>query len=124
MRIRELFESNFFKSDDYVTHKESGEREINFDLAEDLMHFMNHDDSVYRRHLYPSIARCIDITSRKNKPSPNIFKSAVKEGYKKYLSEFPIGELPDDLDEETCTEICKRICEEICNDIKEGKYKD
>lgn len=124
MRIRELFESKVFKSDEFVIHKDGGKREINFDLAEDLMHFMNHDDNVYRRHLYPSIARCIDIRSRKNKPSPNIFKSAVKEGYKKYLGEFPIGELPDELDEETCADICEKMCEEVCKDIAEGKYKD
>jgi hypothetical protein len=123
MRIRELFEGKFFKDDDFVTKTETG-REINYDLAEDLVHFLNHDDHVYRRHTFPGIAKCIDISERKKKPSAKIFKSAVEEGYKKYIKEFPIRELPDQLDEKTLEEVCNKLREVVCQDIKDGKYKD
>ena len=122
MRIRELLEGKFFKDEDFVTKTEAG-REINYDLIEDLIHYMNNDDNAYRRHLYPSIAKCLDITERKKKPAASIFKSAVEECYKKYSREFPIRELPDSIDEETCEEICNKLRETICKDVADGKYK-
>jgi hypothetical protein len=123
MRIRELLESKFFKDDDFVTKTEEG-REINFDLIEDLVHYMNTDDNVYRRHTYPGIAKCLDITERKKKPAAKIFKSAVEEGYKSYIREFPIRELPNSIDEKTCEEVCNKLREVVCQDIANGKYKD
>lgn len=122
MRIRELLEGKFFKDEDFVTKSEAG-REINYDLAEDLIHFLNHDDDVYRRHLFPSISRCIDIVDRKKKPAASIFKSAVEEGYKQYVKEYPIRELPDFIDKDVCEDICNKLREAVCNDISEGKYK-
>lgn len=122
MLIRELFESRFFKDEDFVQPKDGG-REINFDMVEDLIHFMNHDDDVYRRHVYPSIAKCIDIVEAKKRPKASIFKSAVDESYRKYVREFPIRELPDTLDEETCQQVCDKLRETVCNDIAEGKYR-
>lgn len=123
MLIRELFEGKFFKDQDYVTAKEGG-REINFDLVDDLIHYMQNDDNAYRRHLYPSIARCIDIREAKKKPKASIFKSAVEEGYRLYVKKFPIRELPSFIDEEVCEEVCNKIREEVCKDIDDGKYKD
>jgi hypothetical protein len=122
MRIRELLEGKFFKDEDFVTKTDAG-REINYDLIEDLIHYMNNDDNAYRRHLYPSIAKCLDITERKKKPAASIFKSAVEECYKKYSREFPIRELPDNIDEETCEEVCNKLRETICKDVADGKYK-
>ena len=43
MRIRELLENKFFKDLDFVKSTEKG-RELDFDLIEDLTHFMNYDD--------------------------------------------------------------------------------
>lgn len=123
MRIRELFESNYFKDSDFVSPKEGG-REINFDLVDDVIHFMNHDDNIYRRHLYPIIAKCVDMYEAKRKIKPSIFKPAIEEGYKKYIKEFPIRELPDSVDEATCKEMCKKMSEIVGQDLKQGKYKD
>jgi hypothetical protein len=79
---------------------------------------------VYRRHTYPGIAKCLEITDRKKKPAASIFKSAVEEGYRNYIKEFPIRELPDNIDEKTCKEVCEKLREVVCQDIKDGKYKD
>jgi ribosomal protein S7 len=122
MRIRELLEGKFFKDKDFVSKTEAG-REINYDLAEDLIYFMNHDDSAYRRHLYPNIAKCIDIHERKKKPASSIFKQAVEECYKQYTSEFPIRELPENIEEKLRDTICEKIRDEVIKDIKDGKYK-
>lgn len=122
MRIRELLEGKFFKDEDFVSKTEGG-REINYDLAEDLIYFMNHDDSAYRRHLYPNIAKCIDITERKKKPAASIFKQAVEECYKQYTHQFPIRELPESIEEELRDSVCEKLRDSICKDIAEGKYE-
>lgn len=123
MRISDLLESKHFKQEDYV-HETEGGREINFDLAEDLVHFMHNDDDIYRRHTYPAIARCIDYTDSKRKTNKDIFKPAVENSYKLYMEKFPIRELPNKLDEKLCDEICSKLHEEITQHINDGKYKE
>jgi len=123
MRINELLENKHFKEDDFVQKNGEG-REINFDLAEDLIHFMNQDDDVYRRHTYPAIANCMDKLESKRDPSINIFKPAVENSYKLYVKKFPIRELPDSLDEEMCKQICEKIHEDVIQHINDGKYKE
>lgn len=123
MRIRELLENKFFKDLDFVKSTENG-REIDFDLVEDLTHFMNHDDDVYRRHVYPSIANCLDRANSKRSINPEIFKPAVVSSYKLYVKKFPIRELPESLDEKTVTNICKKMQEDFKQHLADGKYKD
>lgn len=123
MRITDLLEGKHF--DDLKFVKVNGDkREIDFDLTEDLFHFMNNDDDIYRRHLYPAIMKCQDRMDLKLPIGPEIFKPAVISGYEQYSKKFPIRELPVSLDEKMCTEMCGKIHEEICKDIKDGKYKD
>lgn len=123
MRISELLENKHFKHDDFVKHTNSG-REINFDLAEDLVHFMHNDDNVYRRHTYPAIARCIDYTESKRKTNKDIFKPAVESSYKIYSEKFPIRELPEHLDKELFDQICEKLHDEAVEHINDGKYKE
>ncbi len=123
MRIRELLEGKKFNDLDFVKRGEE-EQGIDFDLSEDLAFFMNNDDDVYRRHVYPTISHCVDRINSKQKTSPSIFKKAVEESYKEYIKKFPIRELPDSIEEQICTEVCSRMHEELCKDHDEGKYKD
>jgi len=123
MRISELLENKHFKHDDFIQHTTKG-REINFDLVEDLVHFMHNDDSVYRRHTYPAIARCIDYTEEKRKTDKNIFKPAVEHSYKIYSEKFPIRELPETLDKELFDQVCEKLHDETVEHINDGKYKE
>lgn len=123
MRIRELLENKAFKDSDFVTPIEGG-RELNYDLAEDLVHFMNNDDQVYRRIVYPKVAICLDSVERKKKVKPSVFRSAVEESYREYVKKFPIRELPDFIDEDVCEQVCDKMYEELRQHIKDGKYKD
>jgi hypothetical protein len=123
MRLRELLEGKFFKSEDFVSPSPEG-RKINFDLAEDLIHFMNHDDHVYRRHFFPAIHKAVDMHKENKTPKASIFKSAVEECYQTYLREFPIRELPAELDKDQLDEICSKICEQVLEHIADGKYED
>lgn len=121
MRIRELLEGKTFKDLDFVTPTENG-RELNFDLAEDLMHFMNHDDNIYRRVVYPKVAECIDGLKANRKTKATIFRSAVEECYKQYIKKFPIRELPEQIEEDICEQVCEKMHEELCQHIADGKY--
>jgi len=123
MRIQDLLEGHHFKDSDFVVNK-GEKREINFDLAEDLMHFMHNDDDVYRRHLYPSLSFCIDRAKSKQPTKKSIFAPAVESSYKLYVKKFPIRELPDELDKELCNEICEKLHEEFKEHLSDGKYKD
>jgi hypothetical protein len=123
MRITELLEGQHFNDLDWI--KNDGDKNVpDFDLAEDLVYFMNNDDDTYRRHLYPKISLCIARIGAKKKTHSDIFKDAVIEGYKNYIRKFPISKLPDSIDEKTCTEACERMHEEVCQHISDGKYKD
>lgn len=123
MRIQELLEGKKFDDLEFVT-KENGKRSINFDLVEDLIHFMNEDDDVYRRHTYPAIANCLDKISTKRKSNNKAFELAVKESYKIYSRKYPIRELPDDIDSKMCEQVCSKIHEEVLKHISDGKYKE
>jgi len=123
MRIRELLESKHFDDSDFIENK-GDKRKINFDLDEDLMHFMHNNDDVYRRHFYPVIAKCLDMVKDNKSIKPSMFKPAVQRSYEVYLREFPIRELPKSLEEDQMKKVCRKIHTEILGHIKDGKYED
>ena len=120
MRIKELLESQHFNDSEFLDEK----YELAFDLAEDLSFFMNNDDDTYRRHVYPSIVKCLRVLEQKKQPNPMMFKTAALESYKNYTKKYPIRQLPESLDDELIKEVCKNFYEEICKHVKEGKFKD
>ena len=124
MRITELLEGTEINDlRKFVKH--SGDKsELNFDIAEDMKFFMHNNDDLYRRHVYPVIARCAHRIANHKATGPAMFREAVQACYDAYIKKYPIRELSDDLDDKTCKQICANIYEELCNDIKEGKYKD
>jgi hypothetical protein len=123
MRIKELLEGTDFDSEKFID-KKGDKREINFDLAEDLMHFMHNDDNVYRRHLYPVLANCLDKVKSKSPTGKGAFKPAVESSYKLYIKKFPIRELDDEIDKKLCEKVCEKLHEEFKEHISDGKYKD
>ena len=124
MRIKELLEGKNFNDLDFVkTKNDSGEKELDFDLADDLIFYMNNDDDVYRKHVHPVIAKCVNGKKDNMEINPSAFANAVKECYNSYLEEYPIRELPDSLDNKTLKEICEKFHEEVHKHIENGKYK-
>jgi hypothetical protein len=123
MRIQELLENAAFKEEDFV--KKSGDKdELDFDLADDLVHFMHNDDHSYRRHVYPSIVKCLVLIKHKKPINSKMFAEAIKECYKTYSKKFPIRAMPDELDEEQLEEACGKMHEDFLKHVKDGKYKD
>jgi hypothetical protein len=123
MRIRELLEGKKFNDLDFVKQGEDGTG-INYDLIEDLAFFMHNNDDIYRRHLFPSVEKCLQGVKSKKTVKPEIFKLAVEESYKNYIRKYPIRQLPTSLDEEMCLEVCKKLHDDFRKDYDDGKYKD
>jgi hypothetical protein len=123
MRIIDLLEGKNFNDLQFIKiSDDSGKKEIDFDLSDDLVFFMNNNDEAYRRHLYPKIVECIKKIKSKKTIKPDIFQSIINECYKMYLQEFPIRELPSSLNEKICNEICDKLHEEVHKNIEDGKY--
>ena len=123
MRIQELLESTNFKEEDFV--KKTGDKEeIDYDLPDDLVHFMHNDDHTYRRHVYPVIVKCIHQMKAKKPTQSKMFAEAIKECYKIYSKKFPIRALPEELSEEQLEETCGKFHDELVTHVKDGKYKD
>ena len=123
MRIRELLEGKKLNDLDFVK-KDGDKTDIDYDLTEDLVFYMNNDDDVYRRVVYPSVVTCTDRLESNRKTNPSIFTNAVKESYKQYLKKFPMRQLPLDIDEEVCKEACEKMHEEICQHHSDSNLKD
>ena len=123
MLIRELFENTKFDELNYVKYTDDG-REIDFDIIDDLIFFMNNDDDVYRKYTIPLIATCKTLLSNKKKITARVFKPAVITCYKLYAKQFPIRELPDELEKDTLMQLCKKLYMDLKDEIQSGKYKD
>jgi hypothetical protein len=125
MRIIELLESTEYKDLGFVKDiGDEGDREIDFDLVEDLLFFMNNNDDAYRNHLHPALSKCINQQKDKKKTKSSIFKNAILDSYEMYTKEYPIRELPSSLDEKICKEMCDKLHEEVCQHIADGKYDE
>jgi hypothetical protein len=123
MRIQELLEGRDFDDTKFVKDT-SDKREIDYDLPDDLIHFMHNDDDVYRRHFYPAIAKCVDRMKLKQPTNISIFKPAVEKSYQLYIRKYPIKELEDNLEKKMCERICNKIHTDVIKDIHDGVYKD
>jgi hypothetical protein len=123
MRIIELLETINFKDDEFVKPVgDEGKREIAFDVPEDIIFYMRNDDNAFRNHLYPVIAKCLDLISSNKKTHPSLFADAVKECYNSYISEYPIRELGKSIDKQHHKDTCIKLHDEVIDEINNGKY--
>lgn len=111
MRINELVEN--IDLDLHYNNKK--DEDLGFDIADDLLFYMQNNDDVYRRHLYPQMLKH-QHALKKGKADNMLFGSAVHEAYKAYTKEFPIRKLPEtlpsDIHEKVCLELYKKCTEE------------
>jgi hypothetical protein len=100
MRIKELCESVGQDLDRDLEHQDK--HGLGYDLKDDLLFFMHHDDDAYRRHTYPGIMKVRDHLANDKPTDMALFGDAVKEAYEKYRNKFhDIRALPEKLDKET-----------------------
>jgi hypothetical protein len=121
MRITDLLENAHFKSEEFVKQTDDG-NEIDFDLAEDLVFFLNNDDDAYRRHLLPAVHKFIDKQKAGDELKYTIFKTAVADGYNRYAQQYPMRELPTEIDKKTWKTACKKLFDDVSKDMEDGHY--
>lgn len=126
MRIRELFEnvSAAFDETKFVEKNQKGQYEPNFDLVEDLIFYMNEDDEMYRRHLYPALSKALQSMTGKRNIDSSVFSKAVEECYRAYTKKFPIRYIPDELDNGLREQACTKLFDDLKKAFEEGKYKN
>jgi secreted PhoX family phosphatase len=112
MRINELVEN--IDLDLHFNNKK--QEDTGFDIAEDLLFYMQNNDDVYRRHVYPQVIKH-KAAMKTGKANRSLFSNATLEAYKAYSAEFPIkklpSKLPKDVQEKVCLELYKKCTEEF-----------
>jgi hypothetical protein len=118
---KELSVDDMLKTDSKIIKDEQGKYE--FDLAEDLVFYMHHNDDFYRRHFFPILKTCKAQFESGSKFSHRVFKPVIKKAYESYKQEFPIRELDDTLEEEFTEQVAQHIYETELQHMKDGMYK-
>ena len=111
MRIRELLEHFEDRNNNGINDK------LEYDLADDLLFFLNHDDDVYRRHVFPAMLAFKNHRAKNSKADQSLFSGAVNKAYETYAKRFPRKELPETLPKE----ICEKICDSLSNEADNSK---
>lgn len=86
---------------------ETEEKKIDFDLYDDLIHYMMNDSDFYRKEYYPVHAKFQSECKEDSTPSAESFKNVVTSAYSQYKDKFDLIELDEQLTGEDLTEICK-----------------
>jgi hypothetical protein len=122
MRIRELLEGSKFKDDEFVKQlDDSGKREINYDLPEDLIFFMDNDDDAHRTQIDEVVDSIMKKIKKDEETRPEMLIKPVKECYKLYKEQYPIRELPDEMDKKVLKDTCVKYHDLILQRIDDGK---
>lgn len=96
---------------------------LGFDLAEDLVFFMNNNDDFYRRHYFPIIKTCKAQFESGDKFSHRVFKPIINKAYEAYKEEFPVRELEESLEEDFKEQVAKIIYDTEIKNLEDGLYK-
>lgn len=110
MRINELLEHIEDKNHNGIDDK------LEFDLADDLMFFINNDDATYRRHVYPSIMK---HQQNAGHDGQSLFGDAVCHAYESYSKKFPIKHLPKELPAEIREQVCDMLMQNLKDEQEE-----
>ena len=110
MLIQELLEHVEDKNNNGIDDK------LEFDLAEDLTFFMNNDDDIYRRQVYPSVMKFKQSNGNCDK---SVFRDAVHSAYESYCKKFPIKHLPQELPKEVHEQVCNTLLQNMQNENQE-----
>ena len=72
--------------------------EVDYDMHDDLMYFMNADPEFYRHTYYPFQHKVYAHCDKDKEVSPKAFKNIVIKAFEEYKKKFPIKELSENLE--------------------------
>lgn len=94
--------------------------EVDFDLQDDLVFFINNDPEFYRRSYFPFINKFNQHCSAGRVAHPKAFAPIVVKAYKEYKNKFPV----EGLEEELPVDQIENICEKLQNEQLEHYHKE
>lgn len=111
MKVFEVFSPQNFKE------------EIDFDLQDDLIYFMNADPDFYRYQYFPLQTKFHQYCNAGKGVSPKAFKAVITKAYESYKKQFQLPTLEDTLNEDTLDEICEKLHNQELKHFQEQKQK-
>jgi hypothetical protein len=111
MNINELFGSEKDK-----------EKDLGYDLKDDVIFFMNNDPEFYRKRYFPAMLKFDQYCKEGKQVSHRGFEKLVKEAYAIYQNKFPVEGLEQSLKDDMCEEICKEIHIREVKNCEDGVY--
>jgi hypothetical protein len=100
------------------------EKELDYDLKEDLICFMQNDPMFYRESFFPAIHKFKKLSEQGKKVHPKAFGSVVKKAYEQYKEKFPVQGLQESLEGDMFEEICVEIHRMETQHVKDGHYDE
>lgn len=85
------------------------QKEVDFDLHDDLIYFMNADKDFYRQNYYPIQTKFHKHCGSGRSVDPMAFRNVIVKAYESYRQKFPLPQLDKQLSEEQVREICEKL---------------
>jgi hypothetical protein len=114
MRINEMFFP--------ATSESNPEKELDFNLTDDLIFYMNNEPSFYRKEYFPAMLKFKKYCEEGKQIHPRAFKKLVSKAFEQYQNKFQVEGLKDSLSEEMCQEVCAAVHRLESENVKEGHY--
>lgn len=92
------------------------EKELDFDLVDDLIHFIQADPTFYRTKYFPVVDKFKHSCKKDKILGSKIFVNIVNDAYEIYKSKFKLEDLPEQLP--------KHMLKDICHKLKSMEYDD
>lgn len=112
MKVFEIFSS------------EPAEPKIDFDLADDVIYFMNNDPEFYRKDYFPFLNKFKHHCNKGNQVSAKAFVPIVKKGFDSYIKRFPVEGLDEKLSSHQIRDICEKLQSRELKQYHDEKQKD
>jgi hypothetical protein len=96
-------------------------KKLDFDLADDVVFFVNNDNTFYRKYAFPFITKFVAAYRKGKKPSISFFKPLSDTAYNAYKERYPDDRLPDTIPDSLCHEICNKLYSQEYAHLKQKK---
>jgi len=98
--------------------------DLEFDLIDDLIEFINNDTTFYKEVYYPLVQKLRDNYKTGASLKKASFISMVKRAYELYKETYDVDQLPDTLSSDTVHDICNKLYQQEIDDIEKEKSPD
>lgn len=84
-------------------------QEVDYDLDDDLIYYINADPDFYRQNYFPLQSAFHRHCNNGKQVSPLAFKKVIIKAYENYKRKFPLPQLEEKLSEDKIKDICEKL---------------